>query len=157
MARRADVPFQIDPMHWQEAAARLEAATAAARPQVEHAPGHDAVVTAMRDPDFYDPPPPLVEVHETAFSWVFVAGEKAYKVKKPVVVPFLDYGTRERRRRFCREEVRLNRRLAPTVYLGVRAIVARDGSLALADGDADDGVEYAVEMRRFDERDTLAR
>lgn len=156
MAGRADVRFRIDPVHWQEAVRRLEVATAAARPRAERARGHDAVVRAMREPGFYDPPPARVEVRETAFSWVFLAGEKAYKIKKPIVLPFLDYGTRERRRHFCREEVRLNRRLAPTVYLGVRAIVVRDGGPALADGDADDAVEYAVEMRRFDERDTLA-
>ena len=71
---------------------------------------------------------PQVAVHETHASWVFVAGDRAYKVKKPVALGFLDYSTLARRRSACREEVRVNRELAPGIYLGVRAIVEeRDG------------------------------
>jgi aminoglycoside phosphotransferase family enzyme/predicted kinase len=90
---------------------------------------------------------------------VFLAGERAYKVKKPVVLSFLDYGTLERRRALCRDEVRLNRRLAPRLYLGTVALVRRSGGFALvADDDSvrDDAVEFAVAMRRFDDGDTLA-
>jgi aminoglycoside phosphotransferase family enzyme len=60
------------------------------------------------------------DVRETHISWVFLTAERAYKVKKPVVLPFLDYGTAARRRIMCRAEVALNRRLAPDVYVGVR-------------------------------------
>ena len=88
----------------------------------------------MLDPAFYPHRPERVELRETHGSWVFLAGELAYKVKKPVVLPFLDYGTLERRLRMCREEVRLNRRLAPGYYLGVDAILRRDGELLARSG-----------------------
>jgi uncharacterized protein len=95
--------------------------------------------------------------HETHGSWVFVAGRRALKVKKPVVLPFLDYGTLERRRAMCREEVRVNRRLAPELYRGTVSLVERDGGLAIdPDDDAPGAVEVAVDMRRYDEGDTLA-
>ena len=73
-----------------------------------------------------------VELRETHISWVFLAGDRAYKLKKPVVLPFVDYGTAERRRAMCEEEVRLNRRLAPDVYLGTRAVIATADGVALA-------------------------
>jgi uncharacterized protein len=115
----------------------------------------ERVVAQMSKPSFYSPAPPFVEVRETHVSFVFLAGERAYKVKKPVCMPFLDYTTLERRRRFCAAEVRLNRRFAPDVYLGVRAIADHDGGLTLADPDDPAALEYAVVMRRFDERATL--
>ncbi len=83
---------------------------------------------------------PGVEVRETHISWVFLDGDRALKLRKEVVFPFLDYGSRERRRHFAEEEVRLGRRLAPDLYHGLRDV---DG-------------ELVVEMRRFDEADTLA-
>jgi aminoglycoside phosphotransferase family enzyme/predicted kinase len=104
----------------------------------------ELVAAAMRDPAFYPGHPAEVEVVETHISWVFLAGERAYKLRKPVVFPFLDYRTPERRRHMCEEEVRLGRRLAPDVYLGVREVAA---------GGA---VEPIVEMRRFDDDRTLA-
>ena len=70
--------------------------------------------------------------------------------------PYVDYGSLERRRSFCREEVRLNRRLAPDVYLGVRAIAVRDDGLVLTDEGDEQAVEYAVEMRRYRDEWTLA-
>ena len=101
--------------------------------------------------------PAAVAVHETHVSQVLVAGDRAFKRKKPLVLPFLDYGSEERRHALCREEVRLNRRLAPEVYLGVRALVPTgDGGLALAEEGDPAAVEHVVEMRRFDEAATLA-
>jgi len=97
-----------------------------------------------------------VEVRETHISWVFLAGDRAYKLKKPLVLPFVDYRTARRRGAMCREEVRLNRRLAPDVYLGVRAVVSGPDGLQLADEDAAHAVDYVVEMRRYDEIQTLA-
>jgi aminoglycoside phosphotransferase family enzyme/predicted kinase len=98
-----------------------------------------------------------VAVRETHISVVFLTAERAYKLKKPVVFPFLDYGTAERRRAMCHEEVRLNRRLAPDIYLGVRSVVhGGPHGFELAPDGAPNAVEHVVEMRRYDERDTLA-
>lgn len=97
-----------------------------------------------------------VETRETHISWVFLAGERAYKLKKPIVLPFVDYGTAERRRTMCEEEVRLNRRLAPDVYLGVRGVVPDAEGLRLGEADDPAAIDYVVEMRRYDESGTLA-
>ena len=75
-------------------------------------------VEALLDPGVYPHRVDRVELVETHISWVFLAGERVYKVKKPVELGFLDFSTLARRRRFCREEVRLNRRLAAETYLG---------------------------------------
>ncbi len=114
-----------------------------------------ALLAALADPAFYGAAPP-VEVHETHASWVFLAGERAYKVKKPLALGFLDYSTLPRRLSACREEVRVNRELAPGIYLGVRAIVRTATGFELAPERARGALEYAVEMRRFCEADTLA-
>jgi aminoglycoside phosphotransferase family enzyme/predicted kinase len=87
------------------------------------------------------------ELIETHISWVLLAGDLAYKIKKPVRLPFVDYGTLDIRRHFCEEEVRLNRRLAPSLYLGVTRITGTHGAPAL-DGPGP-VLEYAVRMRRF--------
>lgn len=119
----------------------------------------DDVLAALADPATHLPGVTSVERHETHGSWVFVAGERVLKVKKPVVLPFLDYGTFERRRALCREEVRLNRRLAPELYLGTVGIVPATNGAGWrldADDEADGAVEVAVVMRRYDEVTTLA-
>src|SRR6478672_7570459 len=77
------------------------------------------LIAALSRPEAYPHPVDAVEVHQTHISVVFLAGEFAYKVKKPVNLGFLDFSTLEKRKHFCEEEVRLNRRLAPHVYLGV--------------------------------------
>ena len=87
------------------------------------------------------------ELMETHISWILLAGELAYKVKKPVHLPFLDYSTPERRLHFCEEEVRLNRRLAPCVYLGVSRITGTPETPVI-DG-AGPVLDYAVRMKRF--------
>lgn len=92
-----------------------------------------------------------VEVKRTHASVVFLVGDRVYKLKRPVNYGFLDFTTLERRRWYCEEEVRLNRRLAPGVYLGVRAITEGpelDGSGRV--------LEWAVEMRRLDDRTSLS-
>lgn len=91
--------------------------------------------------------PASVEVVETHMSFVFLAGARAYKLKKPVRYPFLDFSTLQARERDCREEARLNRRLAPDVYLGVTPLTAQDGRLAI--GGAGAVVDWLVEMRRL--------
>lgn len=86
----------------------------------------------------------LVETH---ISWVILTGELAYKIKKPVKLDFIDTSTRERRRHYCNEELRLNRRLAPELYLRVVPI-ARHGGLARVDA-AGTAIEYAVCLKQF--------
>jgi len=120
------------------------------------APPSDAVQAALARPETYPHRPPAVEVRETHISWVFLAGELAYKLKKPLVLDFLDYGTPSRRHELCAAEVRLNRRLAPDLYLGVRGVVPVDGGVELTDEDDPRAVDFVIEMRRYDEDHTLA-
>ncbi len=87
------------------------------------------------------------EIIETHISWVLLAGAYAYKIKKPVKFSFLDFSTLEKRDFFCNEEVRLNRRLAPDVYLGVVGICKKGKGLAIGEGPA---MDYAVKMKRLD-------
>ncbi len=90
---------------------------------------------------------------DTHISVVWLIGDRAYKLKRAVTFPYVDFSTVERRRAACEAEVRLNRRTAPSLYLGVRPVTqAADGLLAL--GGAGKPVDWVVEMRRFDE-DTL--
>ncbi len=114
------------------------------------------IVAALLDPRSYPDPAERVELRETHISWVFLVGERAYKVKKPLVLPFLDYGSLERRLEMCREEVRLNHRLAPAYYLGVDSIVRREDGLRLVSGEQPGAVEYAVRMLRIPEERTLS-
>lgn len=87
------------------------------------------------------------QVITTHISWVLLAPRFAYKIKRPVRLPFVDYSTLAARRRFCEEEVRLNRRLAPSLYLGVSRITGSPEAPAI-DG-AGPALEYAVHMQRF--------
>src|SRR5688572_201610 len=94
----------------------------------------------------------LAEVRriDTHASVLFLAGERAYKLKRAVRFSYLDYSTPELRRRACEREVALNRRTAPELYLGVRPVTrSPDGVLSLT-GDGEP-VDWVVEMRRFDE------
>ena len=113
-----------------------------ASPSLAQAP----LVRALCDPACYPHPAGRVEVIETHISWVFLAGEYAYKVKKPVRLPFLDFSTLAARRRYCEEELRLNRRFAPALYLDVVGI---GGDRARPRIGGEDPFEYAVRMRRF--------
>jgi uncharacterized protein len=117
--------------------------------------GDPDLLQALAAPAMYGGQRP-VTVHETHASWVFLAGDRAYKIKKPVALGFLDYSTLARRRSACREEVRVNRELAADLYLGVRAIVRSPTGFRLAPESVADAVEYAVEMRRFSDDDTFA-
>ena len=95
--------------------------------------------------------PEVVEARETHMSWVFLTDQFAYKLKKPVCHPLIDLRSLEARRRNCLVEVRLNRRLAPGVYLGVKPLTfAADGRGLQIDGDGRI-VEWLVAMRRLPE------
>ncbi len=107
------------------------------------------LIAAMLRPDFYPYRPATVTLTQTHISYVLLAGERVYKVKKPVRFTFLDFSTLERRRHLCHEEVRLNRRLAPDVYVGVLAACVDHGTYRLTSGDDPAAVEYVIEMHRL--------
>jgi uncharacterized protein len=113
------------------------------------------LISALIKADFYPHRPSQVELKQTHISYVLLAGEYVYKVKKPVRFAFLDYSTLEKRLHFCHEEVRLNRRLAPKVYLGVVAVYRTGEHFVLGDGSAPPQdstvVEHAVKMHRLPE------
>lgn len=118
-----------------------------------------ALVQALRNPACFPHPAEVVEVLETHISWVLLAGEFAYKLKKNVNFGFLDFSSLGKRKHCCEEELRLNRRQAPDVYLEVVAI---GGSLTqprlltqpfLEGGST--ALEYAVKMRRFEQASLL--
>ncbi|MDR3511715.1 MAG: hypothetical protein P4L73_08780 [Caulobacteraceae bacterium] len=94
-----------------------------------------------------------VAAHETHMSWIFLAGQRAYKLKKPVRLPYLDFSTLALREAACRAELRLNRRLARDVYLGVEPLMRGPGGLSIG-GDGET-VDWLVVMRRLDEADVL--
>lgn len=100
----------------------------------------------------------VAEPIETHGAIVVLAGERAYKIKKPVKFPYMDLSTRELRRRICRREIEVNRRTAPEIYLHVAGISERDGRLRLIpDIGSDPDAEPVVVMRRFDLSRTLDR
>lgn len=109
----------------------------------------EPLIHDLLNPRCYPEPVSTVEVLETHISWVLLAGEHAYKIKKPVDLGFLDFSTLEKRHHACREELRLNRRLAPDLYLDVRAILANGQLPCFGDETTPGAVEYAVRMRRF--------
>lgn len=109
----------------------------------------DAKVAALRQPETYPEAPASIELVQTHMSCVFLTPQHAFKLKKPVRYPFLDFSTLPARERNCREEVRLNRRLASDVYLGVVPL-ARDAAgrlrLERRNGEV---VDWLVKMRRL--------
>ncbi|MBF0268200.1 MAG: AAA family ATPase [Alphaproteobacteria bacterium] len=97
-----------------------------------------------------------IERIDTHISAVFLAGDKAYKLKKAVKLPFLDFSTLEARQTFCRAELTVNRRTAPDLYLGVEPLVRRaDGTLGF--GGEGEVADWLVVMKRFDQEERLDR
>lgn len=109
-----------------------------------------AKVDFLSSPRAYAHPVREVEVKETHMSWVFLAGERVYKLKKPVHYPFLDFSTLEAREADCHEEVRLNRRLAPDVYVGVVPLTIDAKGVPAIDGKGET-VDWLVAMHRLRE------
>jgi aminoglycoside phosphotransferase family enzyme/predicted kinase len=110
------------------------------------------LIAALRNPHRYPHGAKTVTLIETHISWVLLAGRYAYKIKKAVNLGFLDFSTLKARQFFCHEEVRLNRRLAPKLYLGVIPVMGDPSDPRLGEnGDrrATGVIEYAVKMRRF--------
>ena len=110
---------------------------------------HAQLVEALSDPSFYPHPVDEVKFLQTHISSVFLTGEYVYKLKKPVNFGFLDFSTLELRKLYCRAEVELNRRLAPSIYLKAAPITLDGENLAL-EGDGEI-VDWVVVMRQLDE------
>ena len=114
----------------------------------------EAVFALLADPSTYGVSEPVRRI-DTHGAVIFLAGDTVYKVKRAVRFSFMDFSTLDKRRRACAREVELNRATAPALYRGLVPIVRRDGTLHL--GGEGEIVEWAVEMRRFDENATLDR
>lgn len=125
------------------------------------------VLEGLLQPRAYPHPADEVELVATHISWVLLAGDYAYKIKRPVRYSFIDLTSPERRRFLCEEELRLNRRFAPELYLDVCTVVLAAGaarmkvpepaSAAAAARGAEVILEYAVRMRRFSRAEELDR
>ena len=119
------------------------------------APGLDRLIAALRAPACYPHAVENVELLQTHISCILLAGDYAYKIKKPVNLGFLDFSTLGARRHYCEEELRLNRRTAPGLYLEVIAISGSESAPVLAGGGP--AIEYALKMRRFEQDALLDR
>ncbi len=96
-----------------------------------------------------------IELVQTHISWVLLTGRYAYKIKRPVVYPFVDLRSAERRAFLCHEELRLNRRFAPQLYLDVCDITSEEGEARI--GGSGEAIEHAVRMVQFSREDELDR
>ncbi|MCK6453042.1 MAG: hypothetical protein L6R19_19675 [Alphaproteobacteria bacterium] len=108
----------------------------------------EAKLAFLTRSDAYPDRPPRVDVIETHLSWVFLTPDRAYKLKKPVTHEFVDLAKLEQREWNCREELRLNRRLAPDVYLAVVPLTFSEAAGLALDGDGGP-VDWLVLMKRL--------
>ena len=112
------------------------------------------LIEQMQQAEFYNHSVNLpIQVIQTHISWVFLTGEYAYKLKKPVDFGFLDFSTLEKRKFFIEEELRLNKRVASDIYLQVLPISMQDNHYILG---VDNNVEdYVLKMRQFPQESLL--
>src|SRR5262245_29105915 len=122
-------------------------------PRRPGAEGYRVLIRALLDPACYPHPVQRVRHVETHISDVFLTGAYAYKLKKPLDLGFLDFATLEKRRWYCEEELRLNRRLAPDLYLEVVPLTGQPAAPRIGGERAP--FEYAVKMRQFDQAGML--
>ena len=115
----------------------------------------ESLVEALSHPKAYPHPTGTIEVVETHISWIFLTESLAYKIKKPLNLGFLDFSTLEKRHHYCNEELHLNRRLCPEIYLSVVPVIC-DGDTFIVDAEGLI-VDYAVKMVRFDRTMELDR
>ncbi len=113
------------------------------------------MIASLRTASAYPHSVMQIEVIETHISWIVLTGEHVYKIKKPVNFGFLDFSTLARRKHYCEEELRLNRRFAPALYLDVVAITGEPPRIQV--GGEGKAIEYAVHMRQFHQQDLLDR
>lgn len=111
------------------------------------------LIQALLSPTVYDHPVEKIELVETHISWIILTGSYAYKIKKPVNLGFVDFSTLEKRNHYCEEELRLNRRVAQDLYLGLTRITGSpENPILNGTGQA---IEYAVRMKQFDRTQEL--
>ncbi|MBM3226871.1 MAG: aminoglycoside phosphotransferase [Candidatus Tectomicrobia bacterium] len=115
----------------------------------------DQLIRALTERAVYGHPTTTVTVLQTHISWVILTGPYAYKIKKPVNFGFVDFSTLAKRQHFCQEELRLNRRLAPQLYVAVVPISGTPEHPRLHDASAP--IEYAVQMRQFPQEHLLSQ
>lgn len=115
---------------------------------------HDRLIQALTDRSVYAHPTTDITVLQTHISWVVLTGPYAYKIKKPVNLGFVDFSTLAKRHFFCQEELRLNRRLAPQLYLDVVAISGTPERPRVHGPGAP--IEYAVQMVQFGQETLLS-
>ena len=113
------------------------------------------LVETLGELDQFGHESPAVQILETHISYVLLTGSFAYKIKKPVDLGFVDFSSLDKRRFYCEEEVRLNKRMAPDLYLGVTPITGTI-DLPKLDGTGE-VIEYAVKMRQFEQDHQLDR
>jgi len=111
------------------------------------------LINALQDPSLYPHEVGEIRVLETHISWIILTGSHAYKLKKPLDLGFLDFRRLEARRFYCEEELRLNRRLAETIYEAVIPISGTEHAPVLNGGG--EPIEYALRMRQFDPEQAL--
>src|SRR5262245_28205312 len=116
---------------------------------------HDRLMQALTDGSLYEHPTSEIAVLQTHISSVVLTGPYAYKIKKPVNLGFVDFSTLAKRHFFCQEELRLNRRLAPQLYLEVVALYGTPEHPRFRAGGAP--IEYAVKMAQFAQDTLLSR
>ena len=113
------------------------------------------IINAFLNPEFYEHSVDRIELVETHISWVFLTGSFAYKIKKPVDFGFLNFTSLEQRKFYCQQELLLNSRFAPDIYLDVLPVTQADNKLTLAgQGEI---IDYAIKMKQFDHQCLLEK
>jgi len=116
-------------------------------------PHYPPLIQALTSPSVYDHPVESISIIETHISYVLLTGMYAYKLKKPVDLGFVDFTTLEKRKFYCQEEIRLNTRTAPELYLGIISICGSATSPIL--NGTTEPIEFAVKMRQFPQEQQL--
>ncbi len=115
--------------------------------------GHELSIEQLKNPEIYNADVDSVEVLQTHISFVALTGKFAYKIKKPVNFGFLDFSTVEKRKYFCEEEIRLNRRLCPDIYLDVVPITIENSNIKIqGNGEV---IDYALKMKEFTQENIM--
>lgn len=113
----------------------------------------NALLNALQNPALFDHDVESFQLIETHISWVILTGSYAYKIKKPMDFGFLDFTTLEKRKHFCEEELRLNLRLAPELYLDLLPLYGNEDNPSFSgEGEV---LEYVIKMRQFDQAHLL--